>query len=228
MDLKKIITEEIHRTLTESAEPKLTKKDILNIGLKTVEEVNDVSFDVTIKNVTNLPPGVILHQIIEIGLFDLPDGYRKKVKLKPYHLIFGESSLAIFDMFNTNEVAGLTRQSCEEHITKLETEGKTEKDDAYVSGLVNFVGSSMFEFFNLASLSRPGNKYRIIPHESVHVARNLITFFENPSIDIEEKGWYLKDNAQNFTKMEDASEEFFAEVIERVSEIAFTRYEKIT
>ena len=188
---------------------------------------NDISFDVDIKNISNLPSGVVLHQVIEIGEFDLPNGYRKKVKLKPYHLIFGESSLSIFDVFNTDEVAGLTRRSCEEFMAKLKLEGKTEKDDAFISGLVNFSEGTMFEFFNMESLSRPNNEYRIIPHESVHVARNLISFFENPSIDTKEVEWYLKDNAQDFTKLDDDTEEFFAEVIERVSEIAFTRYDVI-
>ena len=188
---------------------------------------NDVSFDVDIKNISKLPSGVVLHQVVEIGEFDLPNGYRKKVKLKPYHLIFGESSLSIFDVFNTDEVAGLTRRSCEEFITKLKLEGKTEKDDAFISGLVNFSEGTMFEFFNMESLSRPNNEYRIIPHKSVYVARNLISLFENPSIDTKEVAWYLNDNAQDFTKLDDDTEEFFAEVIERVSEIAFTRYNMI-
>jgi hypothetical protein len=195
-------------------------KDIL----KEIEGGEPVlSFDVDIKNV-ELINGVKLHQIIEMGAFDLPDGYRKQVKLRPYHLIFGESSMAIFDAFKKDTIAGLTRTDCREHLINLQKSGKTEKDDAFIGGLVNFAGPTMFEFFNLAVFERPGNEYRIIPHEAVHVARNLISFFENPTIDTEEEEWYLKPNAQNFTKMEDASEEFFAEVIERASEIGFTRW----
>jgi len=205
----------------------LSKKDVLDIGFKTTDEVSNLSFNASIKNVTTQTPGVKLHQIIEIGVFDLPDGYRKEVKLKPYHLIFGDSSLAIFDAFNTNSVAGLHRRDCEQHLDNLQKSGKTEIDDAFIGGLVNFAGPTMFEFFNLAVFDRPGNEYRIIPHEAVHVARNLISFFENPTIDTREKEWYLKSNAQNFTKLEDASEEFFAEVIERASEIGFTRWNKV-
>lgn len=210
-----------------SDDQKLSKKDVLDIGFKTTDEVNDLSFKASTKKISSKVPGVALHQIIEIGVFDLPDEYRKQVKLRPYHLIFGESSMAIFDAFKKDEVAGLHRHECQAHLDNLQKVGKTEKDDAFISGLVNFAGPTMFEFFNLQSLQRPGWVYRIIPHESVHVARNLISFFENPTIDTREEEWYLKANAQNFTKMEDASEEFFAEVIERASEIAFTRYDLI-
>lgn len=204
----------------------LTKQDVIDIGFTSTEDVDKLSFDTNIKNVP-LKPGVLLHQIIEIDVFDLPDEYRKEVKLKPYHLIFGESSMAIFDAFGVNETAGLTRQACQEHLNKLEAEGKTEIDDAYIAGLVNFSGGQLYQFFNIQALERSaGYPYRIIPHESLHMARNLISFFENPNINTLEPNWW-ENPEYAFTNLEDASEEFFGEVLERVTEVAFTRYNKI-
>ena len=137
-----------------------------------------------------------------------------------------EDSLSLFDAFGVGTTAGLSRQECEDYISNLHSEGKTEEDDAFIGGLVNFAGSTLYQFFNLQALKRPNNLYRLIPHESLHVARNLISFFENPKIDPSEEEWW--NNPENtYTDLKDASEEFFAEVLERATEVAFTRYDKI-
>ena len=210
-DLKKYLS---HNPLKEASIEKLSK-----------EEVNNLSFDVSIKNVP-LTPGILLHQIIEIGIFDLPDKYRKGIKLKPYHILFGEDSLTLYNAFGVNSTAGLPKSDCEEFLAKLKAEGKTEKDDAFIGGLVSFAGPTLYQFFNMQALDRPSYPYRLIPHESLHVARNLISFFENPKINPEEENWW-ENPEYTYTDLKDASEEFFAEVLERATEIAFTRYNKI-
>jgi hypothetical protein len=196
-----------------------------NVGKLSKEEVDNLSFDVTIKDV-DLTPGILLHQIIEIGAFDLYDNYREDIKLKPYHILFGEDSLSLFNAFGVDSTAGLSKSECEEFLAKLEAEGKTEKDDAFIGGLVNFAGPTLYQFFNMQVLDRPNMSYRLIPHESLHITRNLISFFENPKINPEEENWW-ENEEYSFTDLEDTSEEFFAEVLERTTEIAFTRYEKI-
>ena len=211
--------------LIEEMVKDLSKQEVMGIGFTSKEEVNNLSFDVSIQTVP-LTPGIALHQIIEIGVFDLPDDYRKEIKLKPYHILFGEDSLSLYDAFGISTTAGLSRQECEEYIAKLQSEGKTEKDDAFIGGLVNFAGPTLYQFFNLQALERPNNQYRLIPHESLHVARNLISFFEKPKMDSSEEEWWNKPE-NTYTDLKDASEEFFAEVLERATEVAFTRYNKI-
>ncbi len=144
-----------------------------NVGKLSKEEVDNLSFDVTIKDV-DLTPGILLHQIIEIGAFDLYDNYREDIKLKPYHILFGEDSLSLFNAFGVDSTAGLSKLECEEFLAKLEAEGKTEKDDAFIGGLVNFAGPTLYQFFNMQVLDRPNMPYRLIPHESLHITRNLI------------------------------------------------------
>jgi hypothetical protein len=211
--------------LKEASVEKLSKKEVIDIGFASKEEVNNLSFDVNIKNVS-LTPGILLHQIIEIGIFDLPNEYRKGVKLKPYHILFGEDSLTLYNAFGVNTTAGLPKSDCEEFLAKLKAEGKTEKDDAFIGGLVNFAGPTLYQFFNMQVLDRPNMPYRLIPHESLHVARNLISFFENPKINPAEENWW-ENPEYVYTDLKDASEEFFAEVLERATEIAFTRYNEI-
>ena len=81
-----------------------------------LKEELDLGFDTQIKTMPK-KPGILLHELVTIGVFDVRD--RKGVKLQPYHLIFGDSSLAIFNAFDTNEVAGLNRKGAEEHISKM-------------------------------------------------------------------------------------------------------------
>ncbi len=211
--------------LKEASVEKLSKKEVIDIGFASKEEVNNLSFDVSIKNVS-LTPGILLHQIVEIGIFDLPNDYRKDVKLKPYHILFGEDSLTLYNAFGVNTTAGLPKSDCEEFLAKLKAEGKTEKDDAFIGGLVNFAGPTLYQFFNMQVLDRPNMPYRLIPHESLHVTRNLISFFENPKINPTEENWW-ENPEYTYTDLKDVSEEFFAEVLERATEIAFTRYNEI-
>ena len=210
---------------TLPANAPITKKDVEQIGFDSPEEVEDLSFKFKVQNVP-LKDNVASHQIITIEVFDLPDGYRKAVKLRPYHLIFGENSLGIFDAFGVNEVAGLNKKDCEEYIAKLAAEGKTEKDDAYIGGLCNFSGNNLFEFFNLERMKKPGMGKRLLFHEMVHIARNLISLFENPAIDPSKPKWW-EDPKATFTDMTDATEEFFAEVQERTGTIADNRWDKL-
>ena len=218
-DLKKYLKKNL---LIEEMVKDLSKQEVMSIGFTSKEEVNNLSFDISIKTVP-LTPGITLHQIIQIGVFNLADNYRKNINLKPYHILFGEDSLSLFNAFGINTTAGLSKQACEEHIAKTKAAGKTEKDDAFIGGLLNFAGSTLYQFFNLQVLERPNNLYRLIPHESLHVARNLISFFENPKIDTSEEEWWDKPE-NTYTDLKDASEEFFAEVLERATEVAFTRY----
>ena len=89
--------------------------------------------------------GVLLHEIITIKEFDLYD--EPNINFYPFHLIYGSSSLAIFDALGVEEVAGLTRKDCEEFINDLKSKGKTERDDAFIAGLVNYSGDNLFMFF---------------------------------------------------------------------------------
>jgi hypothetical protein len=209
----------------------LSKKDVKSVGTilqpKTnpEAEVNNLSFKVNIKNMP-ITPGILLHQVVEIGVFDLPDNFRKQVKLKPYHILFGDDSVSLYNAFGVTEVGGLSKKGAEDHISNMQSKGKTEKDDAFIGGLVNFAGSTLFQFFNMQVLGRQGMRYRLIPHESLHVARNLISLFENPKINPAEDEWW-ENPEYTYTDLKDASEEFFAEVLERATEIAFTRYDKI-
>ena len=222
-DLRKYLAE--NKLIKEASVENLSKEEVIDIGFTSKEDINNLSFDVNIKDVP-LTPGILLHQIVEIGVFDLPNDYRKSVKLKPYHILFGEDSLTLYEAFGINTTAGLPKSECEEFLAKLKAEGKTEKDDAFIGGLVNFAGPILYQFFNMQALDRPNMPYRLIPHESLHVARNLISFFENPKIDTAEEEWW-ENPEYTFTDLQDASEEFFAEVLERATEIAFTRYNTI-
>jgi len=210
--------------LNEAGVPPITKKEVEKIGFESPEVVEDLSFKFKVRRMPK-KAGILLHEVITFEVFDLPDDYRKAVKLRPYHLIFGENSLSIFDAFGLKDVAGLKRKDAEAHLAKLAAAGKTEKDDAFIAGLVNYAGAELFQFFNGDKISKPGWSNRIIPHECVHIARNLISLFENPSIDTAKPEWWA--SAPAFTKMEDASEEFFAEVQERASGVALDRWDKI-
>ena len=214
----------LKKLLSESEYAPITKKEVGKIGFGSPEEVEDLSFKFKVRRMPK-KDGILLHQVITFEVFDLPDNYRMAVKLRPYHLIFGESSLSIFTAFGLNSIAGLNKKDCEAHLAKLAADGKTEKDDAFIAGLVNYAGAELFQFFNAERISKPGWSNRVIPHEGVHIARNLISLFENPTIDTSASEWW-KD-APEFTKMEDASEEFFAEVQERASGVALDRWDKI-
>lgn len=194
---------------------------LIDILLEDNNSFEDLSFKITSNQLSKVP-GVLSHEIITIDVFDLPDGYRQKVALRPYHLVFGENSLAIFNAFKLNTIAGLTRSDCEKFIQ----ENGSERKDAFIGGLTNWAGNQIFQFFNVDRLRAPGMDRRLIPHESLHLARTLISLFENPKINPDEPEWWNKpENA--YTDMKDATEEFFAEVLERCSTIAYDRWDKL-
>jgi hypothetical protein len=169
--------------------------------------------------------GVLLHELVTVGVFDVID--KKDIKLQPYHLIFGDSSLSIFDAFGTNEIAGLTREGAEEHITKMESEGRTEMDDAYIGGLTNFYRDQLFEFINMQRASSPGYINRILAHESLHLTRYLITLSENEWMrnNLKTDNWWEDERAVMVDLIND-NEEYFAEVLERTTAIAYEGWNK--
>ena len=195
-------------------------------GLITDEQVKDLSFKIKIKNVP-LKKGVLLHQIITLEEFDLPD--EENVNFYPFHLIYGDSSLAIFDAFGVDEVAGLKRKECEEFINNLKAEGKTEKDDSFIAGLTNYVGDKLFMFFNVERLSYEGFANRVLPHEALHLSRNLISLFKNKwlSKNLNTPNWW-EDKRASFVDMDSENEEFFAETLERTTAIAMDGWFKVT
>jgi hypothetical protein len=195
-------------------------------GLITDEQVKDLSFKMKIKNVP-LKKGILLHEIVTIEEFDLPD--EENINFYPFHLIYGNSSLAIFDAFGVDEVAGLTRRDCEEFINDLKAKGKTEKDEAFIAGLTNYVGDKLFMFFNIERLSYEGFANRVLPHEALHLTRSLISLFKNEWVrkNLSKPNWW-EDERASFVDMDSDNEEFFAETLERTSAIAMDGWYKVT
>jgi hypothetical protein len=206
----------------------MSQKDanIANLAALDVETVEDLSFKFRVKKGPTAK-GVLLHEIITIEIFNAPD--KENIKFQPYHLIFGDSSMAIFDAFGVNETAGLTRGECQEHLDKLKAEGKTEAwDGAYIAGLCNWSGDQIYQFINVGRAILPGYANRIIPHESLHMARMLITLEANEFIRTNQgKGEWWADDRAVFTQLSDENEEYFAESLERISAIAYDRYDKV-
>lgn len=164
----------------------------------------------------NLNPGVLIDELIEISPFEAPG--KEGVIIPPkFRIIMGFGSLSLFDALNVNEVAGLKREDAVQHIESLRLQGKTEKDGAFIAGLTNlYNGREFFVFFNLERMKHStGYASRLIAHEPLHMARLLITTIENPTID------YINDPWTNLT---DNNEEYFAEMLERISAICFDRY----
>ena len=156
--------------------------------------------------------GVLIHDLINVNPF-VYSLENKKDKLKPFHLILGEDSSAIFNVFNTDEIAGLKKDDCLEYLSKH----KSEKNDAFIAGLTNVYKGELFIFFNkqrLLGLS----KERLIPHECLHLTRYLITFLKNKQINFKDENWWKK---VKFTELTDDNEELFAEVLEICSKIVF-------
>jgi GNAT superfamily N-acetyltransferase len=195
-------------------------------GLITDEQVNDLSFKIKIKNVP-LKKGVLLHEIVTLEEFDLPD--EENINFYPFHLIYGDSSLAIFDAFGVDEVAGLKRKDCEEFINNLKAQGKTEKDGSFIAGLTNYVGDKLFMFFNVARLSYEGFANRVLPHEALHLSRSLISLLKNDWVreNLNTPKWW-EDKRAVFVEMGDSNEEFFAETLERTTAIAMDGWYRVT
>jgi len=195
-------------------------------GLITDEQVRDLSFKIKIENVP-LKKGVLLHEIVTLEEFDL--GKEKNINFYPFHLIYGDSSLAIFDAFGVDEVAGLKRADAEKKINELKAQGKTEKDGSFMAGLTNYVGDKLFMFFNVARLSYEGFANRVLPHEALHLSRNLITLLKNNWIreNLNTPKWW-EDKRAVWVSMDDSNEEFFAETLERTTAIAMDGWFRVT
>jgi hypothetical protein len=195
-------------------------------GLITDEQVKDLSFKIKIKNVP-LKKGVLLHEIVTLEEFDL--GNEKNINFYPFHLIYGDSSLAIFDAFGVDEVAGLKRADAEKKINELKAQGKTEKDGSFMAGLTNYVGDKLFMFFNVARLSYEGFANRVLPHEALHLSRNLISLLKNDWVreNLNTPKWW-EDKRAVFVDMGDSNEEFFAETLERTTAIAMDGWYRVT
>jgi hypothetical protein len=196
------------------------------MGLITDEQVNDLSFDVNVETIPR-KNGVLLHEIVTINEFDLYD--EPNINFYPFHLIYGSSSLAIFDALGVDEVAGLTRKDCEEFINDLKSKGKTERDDAFIAGLVNYSGDNLFMFFNVERLSYQGFSNRVLPHEALHLSRNLITLLKNDWLrkNLNKPNWW-EDKRAFFVDMNSDNEEFFAETLERTTAIATNGWFRVT
>ena len=156
--------------------------------------------------------GIILNELITIKPFVNSDD-KRKVKLKPFHLILGENSCSIFDFYNSDEIAGLKKEDCLEFLDNNES----EEEDSFIAGLTNIYEGNIFIFFNNERLKKL-SKERLVPHECLHLARYLITLLDNKDIDIKEPNWWKKTK---FTKLDDDNEELFAEVLERCTEVVF-------
>jgi GNAT superfamily N-acetyltransferase len=195
-------------------------------GLITDEQVRDLSFKIKIENVP-LKKGVLLHEIVTLEEFDL--GNEKNINFYPFHLIYGDSSLAIFDAFGVDEVAGLKRADAEKKINELKAQGKTEKDGSFMAGLTNYVGDKLFMFFNVARLSYEGFANRVLPHEALHLSRNLISLLKNDWVreNLNTPKWW-EDKRAVFVNMGDSNEEFFAETLERTTAIAMDGWFRVT
>lgn len=199
--------------------------NIANLAALGAETVEDISFKFKSQKAAT-PKGVLVHDIITIEAFNLPD--KENIQFQKYHLIFGESSMAIFDAFGVNETAGLTRKDCQAHLDKLAAEGKTETwDGAYIAGLTNWAGAEYYCFYNVGRLLWPGYANRVLPHESLHLARGLITIEANEYIRTNQgKDKWWEDERATFTQLSDDNEEYFAETLERCNAIAYSRWDK--
>lgn len=192
----------------------------------TAEQQEDIGFKFKSKKVP-LKPGVISHEIITIDIFNTPDGF-ENIQFQPFHLIFGESSLAIFDAFDVQETAGLKRRDAQNFIEDLKSKDKTERDGAFIAGLTNWSGKELYMFFNLERMSSSIDYVnRVIPHESLHLTRALISISANEWLKKNQgqKDWYL-DPQSAFEKLEDENEEYFTESLERITSITYSKYEK--
>ena len=199
--------------------------NITNLAALGVETVEDLTFKFKSKKMPTAK-GVLIHDYITIEAFNTVD--KENIQFQSYHLIFGESSMAIFDAFGVNETAGLTRKDCQAHLDKLAAEGKTETwDGAFIAGLTNWSGAEYYCFYNVGRLLWPGYANRVLPHEALHLARGLITIEANEYIRTNQgKDKWWEDDRATFTQLSDDNEEYFAETLERCTAIAYDRWDK--
>jgi hypothetical protein len=195
-------------------------------GLVDEEQMRDISFKIKVKTMPK-KEGVLLHEVVTIEEYEARG--EKNINLPPFHLIYGDSSLAIFDAFSMNEIAGLKREDAVEHIDNLKKQGKTERDGSFMAGLTNFAGDEMFMFFNVERLNFKGFANRVLPHEALHLARYLISLFKNEWMrnNLNTPNWW-EDKRATFVDMNDDNEEFFAETLERTTAIAMDGWFRAT
>lgn len=185
------------------------------------EKKEDLSFKFETQKVKKTK-GILSHEIITIEPFETPDSNKKKIVTPSFHLIFGKDSLAIFDVFNTDEVAGLTRKDCEEKLKELKDNNETEKYEAFIAGLTNVFDGKIFLFINRERMKEEHMALRVIPHECLHLARLLLTL--NKKINFKDKKWWEKID---FTELNDENEETFSETLERCTTIVFDRFNSL-
>lgn len=188
----------------------------LQENIQRIKSIINESEDFTSKEVKK-KRGVLFHNLITIDPFVNPQD-KRKVKLKPFHLIVGENSGTIFDVFNTDEIAGLKKEDYLEFIEK----NKSEKNNGFIAGLTNVYEGQTFLFINnerFNGLEKEG----LISHECLHLTRYLITFLDNSDIDFKDKTWWEKTK---FTDIKDNNEELFAETLERCVDVVFTKLKK--
>jgi hypothetical protein len=195
-------------------------------GLVDEEQMRDISFKIKVKTMPK-EESIILHEVVEIEEYDAVG--EKNVNLPKFHLIYGNNSLAIFDAFGVDEVAGLKREDAVEFIENLKKQGKTEKDGSFMAGLTNFSGDQIFMFFNVERLNFKGFANRVLPHEALHLSRYLISLYKNKWMreNLNTPNWW-EDKRATFTELNDDNEEFFAETLERTTAIAMDGWFRAT
>jgi hypothetical protein len=195
-------------------------------GLVDEEQMRDISFKIKVKTMPK-KENIILHEVVEIEEYDAVG--EKNVNLPKFHLIYGNNSLAIFDAFGVDEVAGLKREDAVEFIENLKKQGKTEKDGSFMAGLTNFSGDQIFMFFNVERLNFKGFANRVLPHEALHLSRYLISLYKNKWMreNLNTPNWW-EDKRATFTELNDDNEEFFAETLERTTAIAMDGWFRAT
>jgi hypothetical protein len=116
-----------------------------------------------------------------------------------FDLILGENSIALFDHLQTEEVAGLLKNDANK---KIDSE-----TSAFIAGLTNIHQGKWFVFLNMKRIRKEPS---IMVHESVHMAKVLMTLKYLPDIDV------FKDP---YLPITDENEEEFAEMVELVYEL---------
>jgi hypothetical protein len=188
-----------------------------------LEKKEDLTFKFDSEKVKKTK-GVLFHEIITIEPFDIPDGHKKNLVTSSFHLIIGKNSLAIFDVFNTDEIAGLKREDCENKLKELSQKNQTEKYDAFIAGLTNIFDGEVFLFINNERMKEENQPLRVIPHECLHLTRLLLTLNENKKVNLKNKNWWKKIK---FTQLNDENEETFSEILERCTTIVFNKFNKL-
>jgi len=206
------------------------KEDLENggniVGLVDEDMMRDLSFRIKVKTMP-LKDEVLLHEIVTIEEFDALG--ENKIKFPPFHLIYGKSSLGIFNAFGVDEIAGLQRSEAIEFIDNLKAQGRTEREDGFMAGLTNFSGDQLFMFFNVERLNFEGFASRVLPHEALHLTRYLITLHKNEWLrnNLNTPNWW-EDERAKIVELNNDNEEFFAETLERTTSIAMDGWFRVT